>query len=472
MTNPTNSIIATGVDLGSSEFRMTYSDDGQAKEISMPAVAGSDGKNLIVGKEALQQAAIIPDHFVVNPKQLEFTASENELMNNKHKLPYKLVVGKDERLRVDLPCNGKVISYYPGGFIGSILREMKKESQGPSGKKTPITDAVISVPDYATELQKNHVHCSGMSAGFNTKVMEESVLAVTYHGLDEDDAVKNTAVVHLGQTLTASIVSKNEGELIIADCFHEDNACANLIHKDFVKRHAPELNELYGVNILEYDKPNYIAPDAKSVMDDKKRKEYLVDKSFPDSNMVRRKHQLRRLIFNGVNGALPLLVEGKTATIEVNFEDKVFSQTISREYYKKFRKVIVNQVNKLFKDTVPARKFLKSDTDALVLLGGLAHDRKLVDMVGDSLNAIRKKMPPTDFPEKVVMKGAYALADAITEGGRISIPRPTTARRRKPDSSSPVVRVKRELPTNEELCFIKRKRFVRTALVVKKRSGY
>lgn len=172
-----------------------------------PSVVGfiSSGERK-VGDPAKRQAVTNPKNTVSSIKRFmgePFDAVTKEIEN----MSYKVVKGDNNSARVDI--DGKV--YTPQEISAIILQKMKKTAEDYLGEE--VKDAVITVPAYFSDSQRQATKEAGEIAGLNVlRIVNEPTAAALAYGLDKTDKDMNVAVFDLGGgTFDISILSLGDG---------------------------------------------------------------------------------------------------------------------------------------------------------------------------------------------------------------------------------------------------------------------
>ena len=122
-------------------------------------------------------------------------------------MPYKIVKGSNGEVKISL--GGK--DYTPPEFAAFVLQKIKKDAEAYLGSK--VTDAVITVPAYFNDSQRQATKDAGAIAGLNVKrIINEPTAAALAYGLDKKDESKVIAVYDFGGgTFDVSILELGDG---------------------------------------------------------------------------------------------------------------------------------------------------------------------------------------------------------------------------------------------------------------------
>ncbi|RMG86274.1 MAG: molecular chaperone DnaK, partial [Candidatus Dadabacteria bacterium] len=198
----TNSVVAVVLN---GEPTVIPNAEGNRTTPSMVAIA-EDGQRL-VGQAAKRQAVTNPANTVFAIKRLigrKYTDPEVE--KDKKMVPYTIVEGTNGDAWVEV--RGK--KYSPAEISAWILQKMKQTAEDYLGE--PVTEAVITVPAYFNDSQRQATKDAGRIAGLEVKrIINEPTAAALAYGLDKEGE-KKIAVFDLGGgTFDISILELGEG---------------------------------------------------------------------------------------------------------------------------------------------------------------------------------------------------------------------------------------------------------------------
>ena len=169
-------------------------------------VAFIDGGERKVGDSAKRQAITNPEKTISSIKRFmgeSFSAMSKEIKN----VSYKVVKGDNNTPRVEI--DGR--KYTPQEISAMILQKMKKTAEDYLGQK--VNDAVVTVPAYFNDAQRQATKEAGEIAGLNVKrIINEPTAAALAYGLDKADQDRTVAVFDLGGgTFDISILELGDG---------------------------------------------------------------------------------------------------------------------------------------------------------------------------------------------------------------------------------------------------------------------
>ena len=208
-----------GIDLGTTNSAMAVM-EGSEPEIlvnaegdrTTPSVEGfrKDGER-VVGKAAKNQAVTNPENTVSSVKRF-IGRSYDETPEEQKTVSYKVQKGKDGRAVIDI--DGK--DYTPEEISAMVLQKLKTDAEKQVGQ--PITQAVITVPAYFNDAQRQATKDAGKIAGLEVlRIINEPTAAALAYGLDKVDHDEKILVFDLGGgTFDVSVRELGDGVFEVA----------------------------------------------------------------------------------------------------------------------------------------------------------------------------------------------------------------------------------------------------------------
>ena len=204
-----------GIDLGTTNSCVSVMSGGEPIVIAnsegartTPSVVAITDKNeRLVGQIAKRQAITNPENTISSVKRLMGRkTSSREVQDSRKRLPYKILDGNNGDANVEI--RGK--SYSPAEVSAMILQKMKQTAEDYLGET--VTDAVITVPAYFDDSQRQATKDAGQIAGLNVlRIINEPTAASLAYGLDKKKD-ERIAVYDLGGgTFDVSILEIGEG---------------------------------------------------------------------------------------------------------------------------------------------------------------------------------------------------------------------------------------------------------------------
>ena len=373
-----------GIDLGTTNSCVSVIEGGEATVITnsegsrtTPSViAFTKGDEKLVGQPAKRQAVTNPENTVFSSKRF-MGRKFSEVANEIKEVPYKIVKGSKGEVKISL--GGK--DYTPPEFAAFILQKLKKDAEAYLGSK--VTDAVITVPAYFNDSQRQATKDAGAIAGLNVKrIINEPTAAALAYGLDKKDESKVIAVYDFGGgTFDVSILELGDGVFEVLSTNGDTHLGGDDIDQALIEWMVSEFKKSNGIDL------------SKDPM------------------------ALQRLREEGEKAKCELS-SSKTTTINLPFitADSNGPQHLNLSLT---RAKFENLIEKLLKRTVgPCKKALKdakkkpTEIDEIILVGGSTRIPKVSDMV----RYVFGKDPNKNVnPDEVVSMGA-AIQGGVLSG--------------------------------------------------------
>ena len=379
-------MVAIGIDLGT-----TYSCVGWWKDNRCEIIANDQGNRTtpsyvsftdeerLIGDGAKNQASMNPENTIFDSKRLigrkfDDPAVQNDIKN----FPFT-VVSEGNKPKIQATYKSELKTFQPEEISSMILTKMKEVAEAYIGEK--VTDAVITVPAYFNDSQRQATKDAGHICGLNVlRIINEPTAAAIAYGLDKKEEEKNVLIFDLGGgTFDVSLLSIDDG-------IFEVKATAGDTHlggEDFD-------------NIL-----------MKYFIDEFKRKNKI--------DITGNKRSLRRLK-TACERAKRTLSSAATASIELESlcEGIDFFTSISKARFESlcmnlFQKCI-NPVSRVLQDA----GISKSNVHEVVLVGGSTRIPKIQELLSQFFNG--KELNKGINPDEAVAYGA-AVQAAILSGG-------------------------------------------------------
>ena len=204
---------SVGIDLGTTNSVISVMEGGKPVVIvnaeggrTTPSVVAFTSKNeRIVGQVARRQAALNPEGTLYSVKRF-IGRHFSEVVDERKLVPYKVVEGPNDSVRFDI--KGKL--YAPEEIASAILKRLVEDASKYLGEK--ITDAIITVPAYFNDSQRQATKDAGKIAGLNVlRIINEPTAAALAYGLDKKSNETILVFDLGGGTFDVSILDVGDG---------------------------------------------------------------------------------------------------------------------------------------------------------------------------------------------------------------------------------------------------------------------
>ncbi|BBH03497.1 heat shock protein 70 family protein [Prunus dulcis] len=346
----------------------------QGNRITPSWVGFTDGERLI-GEAAKNQAAVNPERTIFDVKRLIGRKFEDKEVQRDMKLvPYK-IVNKDGKPYIQVKIkDGETKVFSPEEISAMILTKMKETAEAFLGKK--IKDAVVTVPAYFNDAQRQATKDAGVIAGLNVaRIINEPTAAAIAYGLDKKGGEKNILVFDLGGgTFDVSILTIDNGVLRFLPQME------TLIWEDFDHR------------IMEYFIKLIKKKHGKDISKDNRALGKLRREAERAKRALSSQHQVR-------------------VEIESLFDGVDFSEPLTRARFEELN-------NDLFRKTMgPVKKAMddagleKRQIDEIVLVGGSTRIPKVQQLLKDYFDG--KEPNKGVNPDEAVAFGAAVQGNIL-----------------------------------------------------------
>jgi heat shock protein 1/8 len=210
---------AIGIDLGT-----TYSCVGVFQHGKVEIIANDQGNRTtpsyvaftdterLIGDAAKNQVAMNPTNTVFDAKRLIGRKYDDQcVQNDKKQWPFT-VIDDNTKPKIQVDFKGETKQFFPEEISSMVLVKMKEIAEAYLGKK--VNDAVITVPAYFNDSQRQATKDAGAISGMNVlRIINEPTAAAIAYGLDKKtDGEKNVLIFDLGGgTFDVSILTIEEG---------------------------------------------------------------------------------------------------------------------------------------------------------------------------------------------------------------------------------------------------------------------
>jgi len=377
-----------GIDLGTTYSCVGVFQHGKVEIIAndqgnrtMPSYVAFNDEERLIGDAAKNQEALNPENTIFDAKRLIGRRyDEPSVQSDMKHWPFK-VINDAGKPKLQATHKAETKTFFPEEISSMVLTKMKETAECYLGEK--VTDAVVTVPAYFNDSQRQATKDAGIIAGLNVlRVINEPTAAAIAYGLDKSsDRERNVLIFDLGGgTFDVSILSIDGGVFEVKSTGGDthlggedfDNRIVDHFIKEFKRKHGKDISGS--------------------------------------------KRALRRLR-TACERAKRTLSSATQASIEVDslFEGIDFYSTLTRARFEElnadlFRKTL-EPVEKALKDA----KMDKAQIEEIVLVGGSTRVPKIQKLLSEFFN--RKELCKAINPDEAVAYGA-AVQAAILKGDK------------------------------------------------------
>ncbi len=372
-----------GIDLGTTNSAMAVLEGGEPTIIvnaegdrTTPSVVGfrADGDR-IVGKAAKNQAVTNPTNTVFSIKRF-MGRRYDEVGSELKTVPYKVKGGTGNRAVVEIEGE----DFTPEQISAMILAKMKADAEKYLGE--PVTDAVITVPAYFNDAQRQATKDAGKIAGLNVqRIVNEPTAAALAYGLDKKDIDQKVLVFDLGGgTFDVSLLDLADGV----------------------------------VEVLATNGDNHLGGDDW----DQKVIDWLADKFQADNNIDLRKDPMAlQRLKEAAENAKKELSSAQQAQINLPFitadatGPKHLDYTLTRAEFERITRDLLDRCKAPVTKALRDANLQISEVNEVILVGGSSR----MPAVQELVKAMTGKQPNMSVnPDEVVADGAAVQGGVLT----------------------------------------------------------
>jgi molecular chaperone DnaK len=240
-----------GIDLGTTNSCMAVLEGGEPTVIpnreggrtTPSVVAFTQGGERLVGVPAKRQQVTNPENTVFSIKRF-MGRKFSEVSEEMKIVPYKVVAGPNEDVRVE--AEGK--QYSPPEISAMILQKLKSDAEAYLGET--VTDAVITVPAYFNDSQRQATKDAGKVAGLDVKrIINEPTAAALAYGLDKQEDQTILVWDLGGGTFDVSILELGEGVFEVKATSGDNHLGGDNFDKAIVDWLVSEFKKSQGIDL-------------------------------------------------------------------------------------------------------------------------------------------------------------------------------------------------------------------------------
>jgi len=372
-----------GIDLGTTNSCVSVMEGGEAVVIAnqegmrtTPSVVGfTEGGDRLIGQMARNQAITNPENTVYSIKR--FMGRRHSEVGSEEKLvPYKVVGGTDELVKVDI--RGK--QFTPPEISAMVLQYLKKAAEDYLGEA--VTEAVITVPAYFNDSQRQATKDAGKIAGLDVKriINEPTAAALAYH-MDKGKSGKIAIFDLGGGTFDVSILEVGDGVVEVL----ATNGDTHLGGDDF--------DDL----IINHLADNFAKENGGLDL----RKDKMALQRLKEAG-EKAKKELSQVTSAQIS--LPFITM-------VNGAPKHLNTTLTRATFENITKSLIERCRKPCLDCIKDAKLATSDIDDVILVGG---STRMPSAQAVAKEIFGKQPKQNVNPDEVVAVGAAVQGGVLT----------------------------------------------------------
>jgi molecular chaperone DnaK len=330
-----------GIDLGTTNSVVAVMEGGEPVVIpnaeggrtTPSVVAFTRSGERLVGTLARRQAAVNPNNTVYSIKRF-MGRLLSEVGPESRQVPYKVVAGKDGRAEVDVAST----RYTPEQISAMVLQKLKTDAEAYLGEK--VTDAVITVPAYFNDAQRQATKNAGQIAGMNVlRIINEPTAASLAYGLDKKENEKILVFDLGGGTFDVSILEVGEGVFEVK----ATNGDTHLGGDDYDRR------------VVDYLADEFKRDQGIDLRSDPQALQRLTEAA------EKAKMELSQRQETQVN--LPFITADASGPKHLDY-------TLSRSKFEQLTEDLSNRCRKPFQDALADANMKVSELDEVILVGG------------------------------------------------------------------------------------------------------
>ncbi len=373
-----------GIDLGTTNSAMAVMEGGAPKVIH-----SAEGRNVIpsvvdpishiVGDVAKRQMVLKPKRTVYSVKRLMGKKFHDKTVQEDLKwLPYTVKAGRDDMAIVEV--EGK--TFTPQEISAMILQKIKTDAEAYLGQK--VTEAVITVPAYFDDSQRQATKQAGEIAGFDVKrIINEPTAAALAYGLDKKNA-HTIAVYDLGGgTFDISILELGEGVYEVKSTNGDTHLGGDNFDQVIIDYIASEFKKEYNVDLRK-------DPQALQRLRESAEKAKIELSSTQEAQINQ-----------------PFITQGKDGPLHL-------TMTLTRAKLEQLVDELIQKTLKPVEQAIKDAGIKASDVNEVVLVGGMTRMPKIVETVTKFFG---KEPNKSVNPDEVVAVGAAIQGGVL--GGEV-----------------------------------------------------
>jgi len=373
-----------GIDLGTTNSCVAVMEGGEAVVIAnseggrtTPSVVGFvENGDRLIGQMARNQAITNPENTISSIKRF-MGRRHNEVGSEEKLVPYKVVGGANDLVKVDI--RGK--AYTPPEISAMVLQYLKKAAEDYLGET--VTEAVITVPAYFNDSQRQATKDAGKIAGLDVKriINEPTAAALAYH-MDKGKSGKIAIFDLGGGTFDVSILEVGDGVVEVLATNGDTHLGGDDFDDAIINHLADEFAKANGGHDLRKDK--MALQRFKEAAENAKK---TLSQAF------------------SAQISLPFITMGKDG------QPKHLATTLTRATFEQITKSLIDRCRQPCEFCLKDAKLAAKDVDEIVLVGGSTR-MPMSQRVAEEIFGKKPKMDVN--PDEVVAVGAAVQGGVLT----------------------------------------------------------
>ena len=243
-----------GIDLGTTNSCVAVMEGNEPTVIAnsegdrtTPSVVAFKGSDRLVGKPAKNQMVTNPENTIYSIKRF-MGRKFHEVTEETRMVPYKVTSGAGDEIKIDV--DGKL--YSPQEISAIVLQKMKKTAEDFLGEE--VTEAVITVPAYFNDAQRQATKDAGKIAGLEVKrIVNEPTAAALAYGFGKDSSKEEKIAVYDfgGGTFDISILELGDGVFEVKSTNGDTHLGGDNIDQVIIQWMADEFRKETGIDLTK-----------------------------------------------------------------------------------------------------------------------------------------------------------------------------------------------------------------------------
>jgi Fe-S protein assembly chaperone HscA len=364
-----------GIDLGTTNSLVAYMDTspkvipGEDGEKLVPSiVAYPPGGEVIVGNAARKMLIEHPEHTVYSVKRL-MGKGAGDIGDELTLFPFRIAQGSDSVIRLEV--GGRTVT--PPEISAQVLRQVKKNAEAHLGE--PVTQAVITVPAYFNDAQRQATKDAGRIAGLEVlRLVNEPTAAALAYGLDK----RNQGIVAVydlgGGTFDISILKLHDGIFEVLATHGDTHLGGDDIDNRLIQIALEDIASEWGEDLSKNGEAVQLL--RRSVIEAKEQLSFL-----PSTSII------------------------------LEYKGKRYAREITRELFERLIRDIVDRTLGPCRQAIKDAGVIVEQIDEVVLVGGSTR----IPLVRQAVEVLFRAKPHTELnPDEVVALGAAVQAGILS----------------------------------------------------------